>query len=520
MQTLAGSLSALLAAEGDAWPEALARVAEAAGAEVALATAAGPPAARLGAFGLLSATVSEGDPEAMESRLVAAGFVDVWTVGARRGDRLEGVVAVATRRAGGFSVEQRGALEGAAAVLTLALSRAAADEGRARAEERRRRLEARLEQIERQSTVGAVAAAVAHDLAAPISALLMEGSEIRKRVLELATMLPNAGPALRNVIEDLRGLADHCLEATDRARHLLTDFRLTARSGPEVGATAQQQVQIGDALRSCVRMVRPLARDQVRVDLVVDALPPLPGSRRRLEQAFTNLLVNAIHAAQVREGRVGLVRARAVQQGEEIVVEISDNGGGIAPEHKERIFEPFFSTKPPEQGTGLGLPITREIIEAHGGRIEVESERGRGACFRVYLPMAPAAGRPGLAPRRPQVLIVNQDGRVAAAHRRALADSFDVLLVGSPADALEALAAGGAWGAVIVDLALPDDGAAELFGQIRRRWPALERRVIFGGRGSYAPAPAFLSGADNRCFQTPITPEELRPLVESVVATA
>jgi two-component system, NtrC family, sensor kinase len=517
MHRLAGHLSGLLAAEGDVWPETLACLAGAANAEVAVAMAAEPSVVRLGVFGLLSTTVADGDPGALGERLAAAGFADLWTTSARRGGRLEGVVAVATRRAGGFSAEERAVLDGAAAVLTLALSRAAAEQERARSDERRRRLEARLEQIERQSTVGAVAAAVAHDLAAPISALLMEGSEIRKRVLELATMLPNAGPTLRNVIEDLRGLADHCLEASERARHLLTDFRLTARSGPEVGASTQQ-VQIGDALRSCVRMVRPLARDQVRVDLLVDAVPPLPGSRRRLEQAFTNLLVNAIHAASVREGRVGLVRARATQQGDEIIVEISDNGSGIPAEHKERIFEPFFSTKPPEQGTGLGLPITREIVEAHGGCVEVDSERGRGACFRVRLPLIPPAR--AAASRRPQVLIVNHDGRVAAAHRRALADGFEVLLVASPADALEALAADAAWGAVIVDLALPDDGAAELFAQIRRRWPALERRVIFGGRGSYASSPAFLSGAGNRCFQTPIPPEELRPLVESVVGAA
>src|SRR5688572_11828172 len=266
MHTLSGDLAALLAEEADGWPRALAHVADAAGADVALAIVAGPPPTRLGAFGLLSLAVAEGDPLAIDSRLAAAGYLGVWTKVARRGERLEGVVAVATRRAGGFSDEQRGALEGAAAVFALALSRAAADEDRLRAEDQRKRLETRIEQIERHSTVGAVAAAVAHDLAAPISALLMEGSEIRKRVLELTTMLPNAGPALRNVIEDLRGLADHCLEATERARHLLTDFRLTARTGPEVGTSATQQVQIADALRSCVRMVRPLARDQVRVD--------------------------------------------------------------------------------------------------------------------------------------------------------------------------------------------------------------------------------------------------------------
>ena len=122
------------------------------------------------------------------------------------------------------------------------------------------------------------------------------------------------------------------------------------------------------------------------------------------------------------------------------MVEVQDNGPGIPPEVMPRIFDPFFSTKPKQQGSGLGLPITREIIEAHGGRIEVESERGRGALFRVRLPIRE---EPWESDRRVRVLVIDDDEGVARAIQRARFAGHEQVAVNADAegDLLDAIAA-------------------------------------------------------------------------------
>jgi signal transduction histidine kinase len=99
---------------------------------------------------------------------------------------------------------------------------------------------------------------------------------------------------------------------------------------------------------------------------------------------FLNLLINAIQA--IDEGGRIVLRTRGGPDG--VVVTIEDDGSGIAPEHLERIYDPFFTTKPEGEGTGLGLAISSEIVRRHEGRIEVESQPGVGTRFHVWLPTA------------------------------------------------------------------------------------------------------------------------------------
>ena len=262
----------------------------------------------------------------------------------------------------------------------------------------------------------------------------------------------------------------------------------------------------------------------MRLELRVDPdLPSVHGVRRRLEQAFTNLVVNAIHAAGVREAQAGWVEARVRAEGDEVVVEVVDNGPGIAPEVKERLFEPFFTTKAPEMGTGLGLPITREIIEAHGGRIEVVSERGRGACFRVRLPAVGTAGAGigSLAKARPRVLVVDDDEGVARALKRVLQSGFEVTVALGGEAAFRLLLEDATWDAMIVDVSMPEVDGPELYARVRARWPGLEKRIVFATGGAYTPASkAFLAAVPNRRFEKPIDGAELRPILRALVDAA
>lgn len=107
----------------------------------------------------------------------------------------------------------------------------------------------------------------------------------------------------------------------------------------------------------------------------------------QLNQVFMNLLVNAGHAIET-SGAIS-IRTRAGSNGE-VWIEIEDTGKGIPPENMSRIFDPFFTTKPVGSGTGLGLSLSYGIVQRHNGRIEVESEVGKGSLFRVCLPVRPA----------------------------------------------------------------------------------------------------------------------------------
>jgi signal transduction histidine kinase len=125
-----------------------------------------------------------------------------------------------------------------------------------------------------------------------------------------------------------------------------------------------------------------------RVELVLDLADPLPrplADERRLEQVFVNLAQNAAQAMDGGGKLTIVARARAGGDGAGVEVAFVDDGPGIPAELLGRIFEPFFTTKGPGMGTGLGLAVSQQIVLDHGGRIEVESQLGRGSTFRVIL---------------------------------------------------------------------------------------------------------------------------------------
>jgi two-component system NtrC family sensor kinase len=118
-------------------------------------------------------------------------------------------------------------------------------------------------------------------------------------------------------------------------------------------------------------------------------IPHIECYPQQLNQVFMNLLVNAAQAIEDK----GEIRIRTYQQGDNVLVEVTDNGTGIPEESLKHIFEPFFTTKKVGKGTGLGLSVVYGIIQKHRGEIEVESVTGKGSTFRVILPIRQSAER-------------------------------------------------------------------------------------------------------------------------------
>jgi C4-dicarboxylate-specific signal transduction histidine kinase len=181
---------------------------------------------------------------------------------------------------------------------------------------------------------------------------------------------------LHSVLELIRNAALRAGEIVDRLRSFVR------RKGPN-----QTTVSIPALLERVMDLIEAeLRHSGVRVELDLPKhLPPVLADDLQLEQVFLNLIRNALESmADTPSAERALRIVGKLNDGHEIEVRICDSGVGIEPAVSERMFEPFYSTKP--QGLGMGLPISRSIVDWHGGRLSAETSSDRGSCFRVNLP--------------------------------------------------------------------------------------------------------------------------------------
>ncbi len=245
----------------------------------------------------------------------------------------------------------------------------------------------RVEQLEererlrdRLATLGEMAAAIAHEVKNPLASIEIAAGVLKRQLTDRA----DAVEALDDIIKEAKMANAIVVEVLEFVRPISLQV---------------ERVSADDVFKDSITMAESKqARGAVTIALHVAAdVPDLLADPHQLRQLFTNLLANAFEALGG-EGHVD-IRATVVPGEEEptgegeplppqIVVEVRDSGPGIAPDDLERIFSPFFTTKP--QGTGLGLAIVRKVVHAHDGHIDAVSAVGRGTTFRVRLPVVPS----------------------------------------------------------------------------------------------------------------------------------
>ncbi len=243
-------------------------------------------------------------------------------------------------------------------------------------EERSRELNAtqhRLIQSERLASLGQLAASMAHEINNPVSGVL-NYTMVIERMLDDEESLPANLPRIRRFLETME-------HETERVGRIVSDLLAFSRRA-RPGCAQLELAEVVDRVMSLVGHRLELGKVRTKVE-IADGLPPLFADAGQLEQVLVNLVMNAAEAQP--EG--GTVRVRARADGEYVVLEVHDDGSGIEAAHLERVFDPFFTTKDESKGVGLGLSVVYGIVEEHGGTIEVESELGRGTCFRVRLPV-------------------------------------------------------------------------------------------------------------------------------------
>jgi signal transduction histidine kinase len=182
------------------------------------------------------------------------------------------------------------------------------------------------------------------------------------------------------MLNELESMIGDCRDGATRIRDILQNLRTFSR----LDEAEFKEIDIHEGIDATVRMLsRYFGSGNIALIRDYGELPNIEGYSGQLNQVWMNLLANAAHALGSGGGEI-----RVTTRANEGTVEVSvaDTGTGISPEHLEHIFDPFFTTKPVGEGTGLGLSISFSIVERHGGRIEVQTEKAKGTTFTVSLP--------------------------------------------------------------------------------------------------------------------------------------
>jgi signal transduction histidine kinase/CheY-like chemotaxis protein len=404
----------------------------------------------------------------------------------------------------------------------------------------RRQVEGQLVSADRIASMAMLAAAVAHELNNPLGVTIanltfaLEGLEAL--VVDLPTSETDGAVEMAARLARTRSRAlaiDDALrearQGADRARLIVRDLKTFSRADDQ----QRTPLDVRHVLESAINMAYGEIRNRGRLVKDYGPVPSVLGNEARLGQVFLNLLVNAAQA--IGQGDVERHIVRVVTRADELgrcVVEVSDTGEGIAPEHVARIFEPFFTTKRPGS-TGLGLNICHGVVASMGGSIDVESTVGKGSTFRVTLPAArqraPRATAPARAqraqdsspppPPRFRILVVDDEPMMARAVQRLLDAEHDVVATTDPCSAVEQVRAGARFDAILCDLMMPAMSGMDVYDAIVKLEAEQARRMVFMTGGAFTPrAVRFLERVANPRIEKPLEHEALRAILRAHLA--
>jgi PAS domain S-box-containing protein len=252
-------------------------------------------------------------------------------------------------------------------------------EDRKRAEESLRKAQADLAHANRVTTMGELSASLAHEINQPISGAITNASTCLRRLDHEQPDVEGARVAASRVIRD-----------ANRAAEIIDRIKLFFRKG----VATREQIDVNEVIREMEILLHNEATQHsvsVRTKLAAD-LPLIVADRVQLQQVLMNLMINGIEAMKAVDGERQLTLGTQNERKEQLLVSVEDTGVGLPPNQAGQIFNAFFTTK--EHGTGMGLRISRTIIEAHGGRLWAADNHPRGARFHFTLAVSSDTGGP------------------------------------------------------------------------------------------------------------------------------
>ncbi|MET0402007.1 MAG: ATP-binding protein [Cystobacter sp.] len=377
--------------------------------------------------------------------------------------------------------------------------------------------DALLTRLEKLSMSGQLATGVGHEINNPLAFV---AGNLHVALEHLAGLKDEgASPLVERLREPVQAL-EEARQGAERIRSIVQDLRTLARAD----GAALEPVDVHAALEFSVSLAMSQLRYRARVERQYGELPPVRANEAKLGQVFLNLLINAAQAIPETDGvehRVSLVTRR---EGDRVVVEVRDTGLGMAPEVLSRIFEPYFTTKAPGEGLGLGLPICLGIMRSMSGGLAAESTVGQGSTFRVTLPVyegearlvaasAPVPARRD-APVRKRVLIIDDEPGIGSVLRRLLGRVHEVVVLSRGLDALELLEKDDGFDRIFCDLMMADLTGMQLHARLSRSRPeVLSRFVYMTGGGFTESAREFLRRVTEPRIDKPFDTDAIRALV-------
>jgi PAS domain S-box-containing protein len=364
-----------------------------------------------------------------------------------------------------------------------------------------------LQQSEKMAAFGSLLAGVAHELNNPLSIVIGNALLLAEEA---------EGSALAERAQRVQAAAERC------GRIVRSFLAMARQHKAEMRPTAVQSL-VDDALQL---LAYPMRTSGVTVEQdVATDLPAVLCDPDQMIQVLSNLLTNARHALEARP-LPRQVRLRAHADGEWVELEVADNGPGIADDIRSRVFDPFFTTKPVGSGTGIGLAVSRGVVEAHGGSVSLAPTDGEGACFVVRLPLArDASQRPSFtntpeAPQTPPVrsaLVVDDEpdiGALLAEMLQKLAYRVEVKVSG---EAAQVALTQRDYDVVLCDLRMPGLDGPALYDWMAEHRPHLCARTAFITADTLsASSHRFLAHAGRPILEKPFVPAELRELLANL----
>ena len=372
----------------------------------------------------------------------------------------------------------------------------------------RRRLEEELRHAQKMEAVGRLAGGIAHDF-----------NNLLAVIQSSAELMQTRGQAAE---------LDDILQATSRGAALTQQLLAFSRRSEAL----TKVLDLNERVLSAARLVRRLIGEDVRVNLELGAeLWNIRADSAQIEQVLMNLVLNArdampsggeltIHSENVPQGTAA--HRPHADDGEQVLLAVSDTGNGMSASTRARIFEPFFTTKAPGHGTGLGLATVFGIVQQSGGKIGVESELGRGSCFRIYFPRVLEHSADGPSPERlrtpsgrESVLLVEDNEHLRGVMLRILADAG--YRVTAAADAEGALGLGRAnpdpFDILVTDVVMPGDSGRALARTLGGEHRVRSVLYVTG----YAPLGLDGDLNGGPCLQKPFGQHELLSMIRTTI---
>lgn len=304
-------------------------------------------------------------------------------------------------------------------------------------------------------------------------------------------------------------------EGVDLVERIVRQLHTLSQTDDEI----RRRVEIPDLLENVLAIAGDVSHPCAWVSRQYERVPSVCVRPTTLLRAFENVVENAVEAI-ARDPRPGQLRvATRTDARGYAVIEISDSGPGIAEDELPRVFDPFFTTHP-RRALGLGLAMTRDMVHAEGGEVEVDSEIGKGTTVRICLPPCPPAAIEEHTPTEDstrsepplRILIVDDDRPVTAAIALELGD-HDVVVTESGREAIQALHEDSEFDVVVCDVARPE--GRDLYEEIRKAEPHLLDRLVLLGEDRTGNLPPNL---DAPVIAKPIESDQLHAVVEAIAS--